>query len=620
MRNIFLALFLFVGVVATAQQWRPSNANQTLISLVDTAGHQGDFLSLVGDSIALTNLKETITTLSTNNNRDSLFYTNELGITVGIPSSSSVNASEGLTSANGNVTLGGILTTNRVIETGINKISFKKDDISEEDEVEIINGNLIVDNAIGSDRSFIWNLNDRILFTTNTQKATLDFGVLTANFDATVILEFASNNSSSNNKTEGNLKISYGLRVSSSTINHQNKTILVSDVPTKALRVGDFYLDTLNRLKIDFYHVLNGSTFVGIKVNVLNATYGNTVSEISMLNISVIQPVTHTDILPPPANEQITLGTPTFSTHAAAAEDLELRDKYFIDGDNTLYALLDTTFSGNSGGSGSTELANNGLSKSANTIQLGQIIGAVGNPALLLNNTEIPMGGNSLSFNDGRVDFKTAGSNVFSVEGTTGIVNTKHTELSNTITFSKNAGMWYSDVGTGSYNQLINEKARLTWVQGFTGTIRVQIIVTNSNTLHGSCVVDYNVRTGGVATQRKIVRVFDFNNPSMNLYLTDITIDGSNNYIDIYSPNGTVIYDVNVTFLKGGGGTDIETILRSVTFTRDIVHTDVVPLRMYEQLSNSIPIYNTHLEAENDVNLPALATYFLINDHSIYKK
>jgi len=46
-----------------------------------------------------------------------------------------------------------------------------------------------------------------------------------------------------------------------------------------------------------------------------------------------------------------------------------------------------------SGGGGALTDANNGLSLNGTIVQLGQSIGAVGNPAVLLNNREIPLGG-----------------------------------------------------------------------------------------------------------------------------------------------------------------------------------------------------------------------------------
>lgn len=45
--------------------------------------------------------------------------------------------------------------------------------------------------------------------------------------------------------------------------------------------------------------------------------------------------------------------------------------------------------------------ANNGISLSGTTAQLGQAVGAVGNPAILLNNREIPMGGFSFAMKSG---------------------------------------------------------------------------------------------------------------------------------------------------------------------------------------------------------------------------
>ena len=45
--------------------------------------------------------------------------------------------------------------------------------------------------------------------------------------------------------------------------------------------------------------------------------------------------------------------------------------------------------------------ANNGLSLSGTTAQLGQAIGAVGDPAILINNREIPMAAFSFTMRDG---------------------------------------------------------------------------------------------------------------------------------------------------------------------------------------------------------------------------
>lgn len=48
--------------------------------------------------------------------------------------------------------------------------------------------------------------------------------------------------------------------------------------------------------------------------------------------------------------------------------------------------------------------ANNGLSLSGTNAQLGQAVGAAGNPGVLLSNREIPMGGFSINFNGNNLD------------------------------------------------------------------------------------------------------------------------------------------------------------------------------------------------------------------------
>lgn len=62
--------------------------------------------------------------------------------------------------------------------------------------------------------------------------------------------------------------------------------------------------------------------------------------------------------------------------------------------------VRDTTAGGHkwSGVSGAVANANNGLSKSGDTIQLGQAISAVGSPAALNSNRELPLNGNEIRF------------------------------------------------------------------------------------------------------------------------------------------------------------------------------------------------------------------------------
>ncbi|WP_207513824.1 hypothetical protein [Longitalea luteola] len=56
-------------------------------------------------------------------------------------------------------------------------------------------------------------------------------------------------------------------------------------------------------------------------------------------------------------------------------------------------------------------MANNGLSRAGKAVQLGQSVGASGNPAMLFDNREIPLNGNSLKFTG------TAGNHLFDNSG-----------------------------------------------------------------------------------------------------------------------------------------------------------------------------------------------------------
>lgn len=66
------------------------------------------------------------------------------------------------------------------------------------------------------------------------------------------------------------------------------------------------------------------------------------------------------------------------------------------------------------GGGGSVDSANNGLSQSSNIIQIGQSVGAAGNPAALLNNREIPLSGFNLHLTGTTGNFKVGDNSALS--------------------------------------------------------------------------------------------------------------------------------------------------------------------------------------------------------------
>jgi hypothetical protein len=63
--------------------------------------------------------------------------------------------------------------------------------------------------------------------------------------------------------------------------------------------------------------------------------------------------------------------------------------------------------------------ADNGTSLNGTTVELGQAVGAVGNPGALLNNREIPLSGFSLDFNGNNIDILFSdGSSLFRITDT----------------------------------------------------------------------------------------------------------------------------------------------------------------------------------------------------------
>lgn len=192
----------------------------------------------------------------------------------------------------------------------------------------------------------------------------------------------------------------------------------------------------------------------------------------------------------------------------------------------------------NSGGGGTLTAANNGTSLSSTTVQLGQAVAAVGDPAILLSHREIPMGNFTLSLNASAAQ----SNNIFQTKNSSAAIRARITsaaDFSNTggQTNSEKFGDGATVSGTGAVSI-----GRLTVAGGNNDVVIGN--ASNSNTAGGNTIVGTSITVSSAVTGLVAVG-------------STITIGGSNNAVAIgsgavVSTRGTGVgYAVSVTGALG---------------------------------------------------------------------